>query len=845
MQSGEAGPGVASKTGVDRRSFGTGHVGDIGRVATTQTTRTSARNPSRSNGEQPHTCGVGLTHVLGVFGQRSFRKFSRPRRVHVRNAESVLGGRGDSTSPPSCRRRFGTRRSTSDRHQKIHDVNHDGVTEERRRRERNRHRHFISPARRSDTRSPIQQRSGGSVCSLSVRPLDQRRTDCVGHAIRALTDADPECTILSIDGVGAYDHIFRSSFLAKLHQVPGLWGLLPFVRSIYAQPTTYVWTDDSGAQHRIRQAEGGEQGDPLIPLLFSLGIHDSLCAVSEQLRPEDKLFAYLDDVHVVSPTVRIRGAYNLLEEQLSVGAGIQLHTGKTRVWNLDVADLGDEVWNPAGIKILGTPIGTSEFVRSITQQRLEDEGRLWEAIAWVPDLQCAWQILLQCAGPRCHHLLRTLPPSQATEYAQAHDDGMLQVMNALMGGLTGTEQERTTAHQLATLPMRLGGLGLRSASRMAPASFWSSWADALQMIHQRLPEVADTIVESLEGPREVGGCIGELRAVTAALDQQGFIGRPTWTDLKAGARPPPANLTEPGEWAHGWQFYASSVSEHHFRKTVVLAQSCPSHQAHLRSHSGGGSSNVLHGCPTTPEFAVEPELFRNLILERLRLPLAVADATCECGTPLDSRGRHRAACPLSGRLRTRAVAPERTRVCREAGAIVRTNVKLRDMNIAVRADDERCIEVVASGLPLFHGAQLAVDITLRCALTSRGEPRTGAAREDGIACQSARADKAQKYAELLAGDRCRLVVVALETGGRWSTEALEFVECLARCRSREAAPTLARSAFLAWRRRWSRMLSISCARAFAISLTAGPRTLHAVANTDGGTPDAVDLFSEK
>ena len=82
-------------------------------------------------------------------------------------------------------------------------------------------------------------------------------------------------------------------------------------------------------------------------------------------------------------------------------------------------------------------------------------------------------------------------------------------------------------------------------------------------------------------------------------------------------------------------------------------------------------------------------------------------------------------------------------------------------------------------------AQLAVDITLRCALTSRGEPRTGAAREDGTTCQNARADNAQKYAQLLVGDRCRLVVVALETGGRWSTEALEFVECLARSRARE------------------------------------------------------------
>ena len=34
-------------------------------------------------------------------------------------------------------------------------------------------------------------------------------TDCVGHAIRAL-DADPQCTVLSIDGVGAYDHVLRS-----------------------------------------------------------------------------------------------------------------------------------------------------------------------------------------------------------------------------------------------------------------------------------------------------------------------------------------------------------------------------------------------------------------------------------------------------------------------------------------------------------------------------------------------------------------------------------------------------------------------------------------------------------
>ena len=40
------------------------------------------------------------------------------------------------------------------------------------------------------------------------------------------------------------------------------------------------------------------------------------------------------------------------------------------------------------------------------------------------------------------------------------------------------------------------------------------------------------------------------------------------------------------------------------------------------------------------------------------------------------------------------------------------------------------------------------------------------------------------------------------------------------------------------------MISISCARAFATSLLAGPRDLHAVAGADGESPDAADLFNE-
>ena len=50
---------------------------------------------------------------------------------------------------------------------------------------------------------------------------------------------------------------------------------------------------------------------------------------------------------------------------------------------------------------------------------------------------------------------------------------------------------------------------------------------------------------------------------------------------------------------------------------------------------------------------------------------------------------------------------------------------------------------------------------------------------NGAVLMRAREDKEAKYHELLSSAKCRLVVVALETGGKWSSEAIEFVTSLA------------------------------------------------------------------
>ncbi|OLP76386.1 hypothetical protein AK812_SmicGene43688 [Symbiodinium microadriaticum] len=231
-----------------------------------------------------------------------------------------------------------------------------------------------------------------------------------------------------------------------------------------------------------------------------------------------------------------------------------------------------------------------------------------------------------------------------------------------------------------------------------------------------------------------------------------------------------------------------------------------------------------------------------MLLRRLRLQLPLVPAFCPCRRRLDALGDHRASCPRSGLLRSRAVPLERAaaRVCREAGATVATNVLLRDLNLVVQRQDERRIEVIANGLPLWSGAQLAVDTTLVSALDSAGQARRHQRSTAGAALRIARKAKERTYPELLRSARCRLVVLGIELGGRWSTEAAQFIRLLARSRARAAPPLLRSSATAAYVTRWSALLSFAAARALAASLLSLP--LAHTANVDGDPLDLSDLL---
>ena len=112
-------------------------------------------------------------------------------------------------------------------------------------------RRLVSKAIVMEFADDIQAATAPFQFALSTRA----GTDAVGQALRLLSDAAPDRVIVSLDGIGAYDHVRRAAFMAKLLSTPSLHPLIPFVRMWYSRQSCFLWTDDDGVTHHILQRE--------------------------------------------------------------------------------------------------------------------------------------------------------------------------------------------------------------------------------------------------------------------------------------------------------------------------------------------------------------------------------------------------------------------------------------------------------------------------------------------------------------------------------------------------------------------------------------------------------------
>ena len=161
---------------------------------------------------------------------------------------------------------------------------------------------------------------------------------------------------------------------------------------------------------------------------------------------------------------RIAAIHHRVETELWEHARIRINQGKTQLWNWGgtlrprcehIIEAGRRAHPPVtlwrgdlslpveeqGIRVLGTLLGHREFVEADVLHTSEEHTTLLDRIEAVPDLQCAWLILLFCAAARANYLLRVVHPSWSEAFAVRHDAALWKCLCGLLD-IRGTGNAR-------------------------------------------------------------------------------------------------------------------------------------------------------------------------------------------------------------------------------------------------------------------------------------------------------------------------------------------------------------------------------------------------------------------
>ena len=311
-----------------------------------------------------------------------------------------------------------------------------------------------------------------------------------------------------------------------------------------------------GVTHDIPQGEGGEQGDPLMPLLFSLGLHTSLKSISDRLLTTEKIFAFLDDIYLVCRPNRVAAVCEIVRQELQRHTNIDIHCGKTKIWNrsgekpsgVDQLTVAARVQDPRaivwrgdqeipvseqGMKVLGVPLGRDEYAAKFLEKKTEHHDTLFAKDSVGPRRPSQLVVAVPFCAPRGPtFILRNVNPEVARSFAISHD---LKVHHCLCK-IIGVDPDDVSrgALQQSTLPFHLGGLGLASAVRTRDGAHWASWADSVSTMFKKDPGLAATVLTGLNA--EADGCFAVVKQCADRLVALGAE-LPTWDALVAGATP--------------------------------------------------------------------------------------------------------------------------------------------------------------------------------------------------------------------------------------------------------------------------------------------------------------------
>ena len=485
------------------------------------------------------------------------------------------------------------------------------------------------------------------------------------------------------------------------------------------------------------QSHAPDLGDPLGPLLFCLTIHPLV----SQLKSELGVW-YLDDGTIGGVTEDDKHDLEVVVRE-GAALGLLLNERKSEVICEDTAARdsilssipGAQVIDPAFASLLQSPIGDTDSTSAAISRKTQLLRTMGERFQYVSAHDALLLLRNSLAIPKLLYLLRS-SPCFLTPNLKDYDD----VLRSIVGSVANTCLDDNAWSQ-ASVPVKVGGLGIRSAVQLAPSTFLSSAAASLDLVHHILPPWF--------GSQEVPHVDSAL--TSWSLDQD---------------HPPP--VAPASHRQKVWDTIKVSATANDLLGNAPDALS----RTRLLAASARESGAWLNALPISSlGLRMDDKTIRVSVGLRLGTTLCCRHTCHHCGAEVNHLGTHGLSCTRSeGRHHRHAALNEIVH-----RALTAAHIPSRLVTSGIfRSDGKRPDGITV--VPWKGGRVLVWDAT--CPATFAPSYLSSAASDVGAVATAVEVRKRRKYSHLDQGHL--FVLVAIKTAGVFGLETMDFIRELDR-----------------------------------------------------------------
>ena len=594
--------------------------------------------------------------------------------------------------------------------------------------------------------SRIAAHHGAGLLAPDFRPIQlgvgtRQGCEAAVHAAREFTskakEASEPSALVKVDVRNAFNSIRRDTMLTAVRdRCPEVY---PLAFQAYCAPTPLHIGD-----HAISSRCGVQQGDPLGPLCFSLAVDE--CARS--LRSTLNIW-YLDDATLAGPIELVADDLARLQSRLPE-LGLELNSAKCE---LTVLGRSDDTQHSSVVRmfeavlpgirevplsqldLLGSPLDEAG-IKAAAEAASNTISTLCNRIRSLDTHSATFFLAHHVSAPRLQYLLRSSSMYLDRPCLRDIDE---MVRSALTDVCNVTLDD--SAWEQATLPLRHGGLGVRSVEKLALPCYIASLTAAAPLIATIIPNIdEDGVVSALKPALD---CFRVTTGISALPDPSVAGRQRVWDDAVSAAC-----------------------------RDKLLSGQDQVHRARLLAASEPHTAAWLQALPV-PSLGLylDPETVRIAVALRLGAPICEPHLCRLCNRPVNTLGHHALSCKKSaGRFTRHGQLNDLVKRGLSAAGIPSV---LEPLGLD-RGDGRRPDGLTT--FPFTSGKCLAWDAT--CSDTFADSVLLASAVKPGAAARAAEARKLHRYASLTP--QYLFVPLAVETSGVTGPASSTFIKDIGR-----------------------------------------------------------------